>query len=132
MRCVLIVLLGIAAWSLSWSGARAATPTAILQSCEAVLQGTRGSEGRNVDIPAAGLPCWYYMSAVQNMSVIVDENGEHVLGVCAPSATTLMQYVESFVRYARKSRQRPDGNPAALAIAGLSEAYPCDGTVVLR
>jgi hypothetical protein len=97
-----------------------------------VLSSSRGSEARNVDISAAGLPCWYYMSAIQNISAIVDQNGEHLVGVCAPPATTLMQYVQTFVRYARKKRERLDSNAAALAITGLSEAYPCDGTEVSR
>jgi hypothetical protein len=44
-----------------------------LQSCEAVVQGTFRPEGGDAEISAEGLPCWYYMSAVQDMLVLVDD-----------------------------------------------------------
>jgi hypothetical protein len=81
MRSALVAVFGIAAWSLSYGSASADTPEELLQSCEAVLQVTLRSGGRDADIPAEGLPCWHYMSAVQNMSVLVDERGDLVAGL---------------------------------------------------
>ncbi len=86
-----------------------------------------GATEDTIDISPAGLRCWYYMSAIQNMSVVVDQTGEHLLGICAPASTTLMDYVRIFVRYARLNGIQLQSNAAALAVAGLSKAFPCGG-----
>jgi hypothetical protein len=43
-----------------------------------------------VDIPQTGLSCWYYMSAIQNMSVLETPHGVRLLGISAPPETTLI------------------------------------------
>lgn len=112
-------------WSLAWGSATAGTPEELLQSCEAVINTARPAEGDTVDIPAAGLPCWYYMSAIQNMSAVVDERGERLLGICPPTDSTLMDYVRIFVQYAHRNQTEDYGNAAALVLLGLSDAFPC-------
>ncbi len=111
---------------LAGGNAPAMTPGELLRSCEAVVNTAGAAAGDTIDIPPAGLRCWYYMAAIQNMSVVVDQGGERLLDICAPSDTTLMDYVRIFVRYARRNLKELQGNAAALAIAGLSEAFPCD------
>jgi hypothetical protein len=125
MRGVLVALLGAVVWSLAWGTATAATPEELLQSCEAVITTAGPAGGDTLDIPAAGLPCWYYMSAVQNMSALVDERGERLLGICPPTDSTMMDYVRIFVQYAHGNQTEDYGNAAALVLLGLSEAFPC-------
>jgi hypothetical protein len=127
MRSVLAVLLGAAVWWLGLSAATADTPKELLQSCEAVISTAGQAEGDTVDIPAAGLSCWYYVSAIQNMSVLVGERGERLLGICPPPDSTIMDYVRIFVQYAHRHKMKANGNPAALALLGLAEAFPCRG-----
>ena len=88
-------------------------------------QRVRPQRGGEVDIPQSGLTCWYYMSAIQNMSVLETPRGVRLLGICAPPETTLMDYVRVFV--ARGSKRGSQGdNAAALAVVILSESFPCN------
>ena len=74
----------------------------LLKSCEAKQTNSSPLTGEIADIPTAGLPCWYYMSAIQNMSVLEDGEGERLLGVCSPPDSTTMDFVKIFVRSAQK------------------------------
>jgi hypothetical protein len=112
-------------WSLGWGSATADTPKELLQSCEAVIKTAGPAAAHTIAIPAAGLPCWYYLSAIQNMSALVDERGERLLGVCPPADSTVIDYVRVFVQYAHRNRKEVYENAAALALLGLSEAFPC-------
>lgn len=109
--------------------APAATQTAneLLQSCEAITNTARSTQANTIDIPRAGVPCWYYMSAIQNASVLVDNGGNRLLGICAPPDATLMDHVRIFVQYARRNQKNSPDNAAALAVIALSQAYPCNG-----
>ena len=64
----------------------------------------RPTDGGEVDIPSNGLICWYYMSAIQNMSVLEDVHGVRLLGICAPPDTHLMDFVRIFVQKAQKEK----------------------------
>jgi Rap1a immunity proteins len=125
MRHLLVTLLGAVACSLIWGTASADTVKELLQSCEAVTHASKPSKGDAVDIPPAGVPCWYYMSAIQNMSALTDEHGERLLGICPLADSTLMQFVQAFVQFAHKNRKDLYGNAAAFAISGLGEVFPC-------
>jgi hypothetical protein len=57
--------------------ANAMTTAELVDSCKAVDQTAQSASGDNLDISPEGLPCWYYMSAVQNMSALVDSGNEH-------------------------------------------------------
>ncbi len=107
-----------------------ATTGRLLQSCQQVVGAADGASKRTLVIPAAGLRCWYYMSAIQDMSVLVDQDGRRLLGVCAPPDTTLIDYVCVFVYYARnqKGTQRES---AALAIEALGQAFPCKSSALI-
>jgi Rap1a immunity proteins len=107
--------------------AAAQTATELLQSCEAITNTARSTQANTIDIPRAGVPCWYYMSAIQNASVLVDGGGNRLLGICAPADATLMDHVRIFVQYARRNQKDSPDNAAALAVIALSQAYPCSG-----
>jgi hypothetical protein len=124
MKNLLLGLLAAVGWPLGSDGVGAATSAELLQSCEAVISAAGPVAGQIIDFPTEGLPCWYYMEAIQNMSVLVDQAGEPLLGVCAPPNTTAMDYVRTFVRSARENGGK-EGNAAALAVQELARAFPC-------
>jgi hypothetical protein len=103
--------------------ASALTSSELLQSCRSIAD-TAALKDNQIEIPESGLPCWYYMSAVQNMSVLVDESGVRLLGLCPPANSTVLDFVKLYVQYARKKKTEDD-NPAALTLSGLALAYPC-------
>ena len=126
MRSMLASLVGCVVRLLACRDATAMTPRELLQSCEAVVNTAGPAVGGAIDIPPAGLRCWHYMSAIQNVSVLVDQGGKHLLGVCAPPDTTLMDYVRVFVRSAHRNQKGMQGNAAAFAVTGLSKAFSCN------
>jgi len=64
-----------------------------------------------------------YMQAMQDLSVLADEDGRRIMGACPPQRTTLLELIQAFVSYAR-SHELPDN--AALAVTrALQEAFPC-------
>lgn len=123
MRFLLAAVSVLAVCLLARDSASALTPSELLQSCQSVAN-TAAAKGSQLEIPESGIPCWYYMSAVQNMSVLVDESGVRLLGLCPPADSTVLDFVKIFVQYARKKKAEDD-NPAALALPGLAKAYPC-------
>jgi hypothetical protein len=125
MRSILVIVLGAIAYLFAADKAAAQTTDELLQSCEAVTKAARSTQAEAIDIPRAGVPCWYYMAAIQNASVLVDNEGKRLLGICAPPEATLLDHVRIFVQYARRHQKDAPDNAAALAVMALSEAYPC-------
>jgi hypothetical protein len=105
--------------------AAALAPADLLSSCEAITSASPLSEENTLDIPAEGLPCWYYMSAIQNMTVLADERGERLLGICPPPDSTVLDFVRIFVQHARTEDVRAQRNAAAFALPRLARAFPC-------
>ena len=125
MRSIFAVALGAIAYLSALGSAGAQTLDELLQSCEAITNAAHPAHADTIDIPRAGLPCWYYMAALQSASVLVDSEGKRLLGVCAPPDATLIDHVRIFVRYARRNQKEVSDNAAAVAVMALSEAYPC-------
>jgi hypothetical protein len=123
MRFVFAAITLLAACLLGYGKASAISSSELLESCQSVA-GTAVIKDTQIEIPEAGLPCWYYMSALQNMSVLVDQSGVRLLGLCPPADSTVLDFVKNFVQYARKQKA-DDDNPAALALPGLAKSYPC-------
>jgi Rap1a immunity proteins len=71
------------------------------------------------------LTCWGYMQAMQDLSVLADENEHRIMGACPPEQTTTLQLIRSFVRYARAHRRELPGNAVVAVFRALREAYPC-------
>jgi hypothetical protein len=129
MRLLFVVLLGGVICSLAAGRATAMPSSDLLRSCQAVIGSVDANERPQnpqveIEIPEAGLPCWYYMSAVQNMAVLVDESGARLLGICAPADTTLLDFVRIVVKSARV-RNSEDSNAAANILPALVHAFPC-------
>src|SRR5215471_15269823 len=96
----------------------------LADDCRSLLRATIGS-GKEIRIPFTkkALVCWGYMQAMQDLSVLVDEDGRRFMGACPPRRTTLLELIQAFVSYAR-SHELPDN--AALAVTrALHEAFPC-------
>lgn len=125
MKILVAAILTVAALSVMNGSAAAETPTELLQSCQNVLRAAGATDKATIEIPVAGLTCWYYMSAVQNMSAVVDQDGRPLLGICAPAGTTLMQYVRIFARYAQRHPEKDMDNAAPLVLHALIDAFPC-------
>jgi hypothetical protein len=124
-RYACIVLLGTVACLVALNTASSTTSGELLRSCLEIVNRVGPKAGGEVDIPPTGLSCWYYMSAIQNMSVLESPPGRRLLGICAPPETTLLDYVRVFVAQARKRKTNSD-NAAAVAVVILSEAFPCN------
>ncbi len=125
MKLLRTVLLGAVACLVVPNTASSTTSSELLRSCVEIVSRVGPKTGGEVDIPQTGLSCWYYMSAIQNMSVLETSRGVRLLGICAPPHTTLMDYVRVFVKQARKRKMHSE-NAAALAVAILSESFPCN------
>jgi hypothetical protein len=65
------------------------------------------------------------MQAMQDLSVLADEEGHRIMGACPPEQTTTLQLIQSFVRYARAHRTELQGNAVVAVFRALREAYPC-------
>jgi hypothetical protein len=125
MKVLVATILTVAALSVMNGSAAAITPSQLQRSCQSVLRAAGATDNATIDIPVAGLACWYYMSAVQNMSAVVDQDGQPLLGICAPEGTTLIQYVRIFARYAQHHPEKDSDNAAPLVLHALIDAFPC-------
>jgi hypothetical protein len=65
------------------------------------------------------------MQAMQDLSVLADENGHRIMGACPPEQATTLQLIRSFVRYARAHRSELPGNAVVAVFRALRRAYPC-------
>jgi hypothetical protein len=65
------------------------------------------------------------MRAMQDLSVLADENGHRIMGACPPEQTTTLQLIRSFVRYARAHRRELPGNAVVAVFRALRGVYPC-------
>jgi hypothetical protein len=65
------------------------------------------------------------MQAMQDLSVLADEEGHRIMGACPPEQATTLQLIQSFVRYARAHPTELQGNAVVAVFRALREAYPC-------
>ena len=102
------------------------TPRQLARYCERVETGVKGT-GRHIRIPRAkeALLCWGYMEAMQDLSVITNDDGIRIVGSCPPEHATLLQLIHTFVAYARSHPKELRGNTAVMVIRALQQAYPC-------
>lgn len=107
--------------------ALAVTGRELLQQCEALVRGAM-VVGESVTLPKGQGPaaCWFYMGAIQDFTATVEvEGGPSVIGSCVPAATTRMDIVRAFVRYARAHRAELHLRATVTLIPALSSAYAC-------
>ena len=98
-------------------------------SYQAIVKASSDAKGagREIYIPRTreALTCWGYMQAMQDLSVLSDEEGHRIMGACPPEQPTTLQLIQSFVRYARAHRSELPGNAVVVVFRALREAYPC-------
>lgn len=124
-RCILLALLGAAC--VAPPAARAIeSPGQLASHCRKLDKGARGS-GESIQIPNTkeALLCWGYMQAIQDLSMLADENGHRLLGACPPENTRLRDFVRAFLVYERSHRSGVEDNTVVAVTKALQQAYPC-------
>lgn len=127
MRHVLVLLLALIASFASPQPASAIESARELASnCQSLERGSKGA-GDHIKIPNTkqALQCWGYMRAMQDLSVLADQDGRRIMGSCPPEQTTLLQLIHAFVTYARSHPGELQGNTAIVVLKALGEAFPC-------
>jgi Rap1a immunity proteins len=127
MRYARILSIGLVATvAFAWSAAAVENANELAGYCQSLERGAE-SAGRHIYIPHTreALTCWGYMQAMQDLSVLADEEGHQIMGACPPEQTTTLQLIQSFVRYARAHRGELQGNAVVAVFRALREAYPC-------
>src|SRR5262249_20719039 len=111
------------AWSAAAAVANARELADYCQSLERDAEGTR----RQVYIPrtSEALTCWGYMQAMQDLSVLADEEGHRIMGACPPEQTTTLQLIQSVGRQAPAHPTELQLNAVVAVFRALREAYPC-------
>ena len=91
MKYARILSIGLLATvAFAWSTAAAVENTRELAGyCQSLERGAKGA-GRHIYIPRTreALTCWGYMQAMQDLSVLADEEGHRIMGACPPDQTT--------------------------------------------
>ncbi len=98
---------GLLALMLLCTPAHSETGSGLLQACETLEREARIS-GNNIQLPARTNVhrCWGYMGAVQDFSVMADDQtGKPLLDSCPGPKTTLTQLIRVFTNYARTHPQ---------------------------
>src|SRR5215471_10435821 len=128
MKYARILSIGLLATvAFAWSTAAAVENTRELAGyCQSLERGAKDA-GRHIYIPRTreALTCWGYMQAMQDLSVLADEEGHRIMGACPPERATTLQLIQSFVRYTRAHRTELQGNAVVAVFRALREAYPC-------
>jgi len=128
MKYARILSIGLVATvAFAWNAAAAVENARELAAyCQSPERGAKGA-GRHIYIPRTWevLTCWGYMRAMQDLSVLADEEEHRIMGACPPEQTTTLQLIQSFLRYARAHRTELQGNAVVAVFRALREAYPC-------
>jgi len=127
MRYARILSIGLVATvAFAWSAAAVENAHELAGYCQSLERGAKG-DGRHLYIPHTreALTCWGYMQAMQDLSVLADEEGHRIMGACPPEQTMTLQLIHSFVRYARAHGGELQGNAVVAVFRALREAYPC-------
>jgi hypothetical protein len=128
MEIVMLKRFGLLALTLFLcTPAHSETGDGLLQACEALEREIRIS-GNNVQLPARAdvHKCWGYMGAVQDFSVMVDnQTGKTLFHSCPGPDTTLTQLIRVFTNYARTHPQELHEKASLLVYRAMLHAFPC-------
>src|SRR5262245_18703363 len=74
----------------------------LAHSCQKLEAGMKG-RGGDIRIPGTkdALLCWGYMRAIQDIAMLVDQDGRRLMGACAPEDSRLTDLIHAFVEYAQ-------------------------------
>jgi hypothetical protein len=125
VRIPISICIVVIAGALQPPHAKALTSKELVESCKSVEQSAQSGPGDTLGISPEGLPCWYYMSAVQNLSALVDNNNERLIALCPPTESTTLDFVRVFLRSAGHSDQMGVDTPAVLVLRALTKVFPC-------
>jgi hypothetical protein len=102
------------------------SPGELARACQKLEAGIKG-RGDNIHIPGSkeALLCWGYMRAIQDIAMLVDQEGRRLMGACAPEDSRLTDLIHAFVDYAQSHRDELAANTAVTVIRALQQAYPC-------
>jgi hypothetical protein len=84
MRYARILSIGLVATvTFAWSAAAVENAHELAGYCQSLERGAK-STGRHIYIPHTqeALTCWGYMQAMQDLSVLADEEGHQIMGAC--------------------------------------------------
>jgi hypothetical protein len=127
MKPAFVVLLALSV-AFAWMPTASAIENAqeLADHCQLLERSSRGA-GAHIKIPSTkqALQCWVYMQAMQDLSVLADQDGNRIMGSCPPAKTTLLQLIHAFVTYARSHPSELQGNTAVVVLKAFSEAFPC-------
>lgn len=84
-------------------------------------------KGNDVFIPGTkgALQCWGYMQAMQDLLVLVDDNGRRIMGVCPSEDAGLLEMTHAFVAYAGRHSADLNNDAALIVVQALKEVFPC-------
>ncbi|MGP0090732.1 MAG: Rap1a/Tai family immunity protein [Xanthobacteraceae bacterium] len=121
-----LILALIAALASSQKASASESARDLASDCRNLEQGRRGA-GAHIKIPNTkeALQCWGYMRAMQDLSVLADQDGHRIMGSCPPEQTTVLQLIHVFVTHARSHPGELEGNAALVVIKALGDAFPC-------
>src|SRR5262245_18393214 len=85
-RILQIVLMAIGIFA--WSAAAVENASQLAGYCQSLERGAKGA-GREIYIPRTreARICWGYLLAMQDLSVLSDEDGHQIMGACPPEQT---------------------------------------------
>ena len=109
---------------LSLQGKANADASQILASCEAMLREMK-MNGERVVISQSGIPCWHYLSALQDALTLSDDGKTRLLKVCVPPEGRLTHLIRVFTQYAQQNPAELHEDPAQIAMRAFRLAYPC-------
>ena len=108
MRYARILAIGLVATvAFAWSAAAVENAHELAGYCQSLERGAKGA-GRHIYIPSTreALTCWGYMRAMQDLSVLGDENGHRIMALVRRSRR---RRCSSFNRsYAMRARIAPN------------------------
>src|SRR6266542_3268740 len=124
-RALTVICLTLVA-GLSVSAHAMGSARELADDCRSLLQAKTGA-GEQIRIPFTkkALVCWGYMQAMQDLSVLADEDGRRIMGACPPERTTLLKLIQAFVNYAHSHADKLPDNAALVVTRALQEAFPC-------
>src|SRR5262245_18239476 len=123
MRYARILSTGLVATvAFAWSAAAIENADELARYCQSLERGAKGV-GRRIYIPSTreALTCWGYMQAMQDLSVLADENGHRTMGACPPERRTTLQLIRSFDGYARAHANELPDNAVVAVFQALRE-----------
>jgi hypothetical protein len=102
------------------------SPGELARACRKLEAGIKG-RGDNIHIPGSkdALLCWGYMRAIQDIAMLVDQEGRRLMAACAPEDSRLTDLIHAFVEYAQSHRDELATSTAVTVIRALQQAYPC-------